>query len=362
MDILETRLASQGYEIVTAADGEAALRGGARAPARPDPARRHDAEAGRDRGLPAAQGRSAPALHADHPGHRQGRPRRTSWPGLEAGADEYLTKPVDQAALVARVKSMLRIKALHDVRCRPRSAEAAAPSWNRTLEQRVAEQVARARAGRPAAALPVAADRRADRRWRATSDPAGEPPPRGRGRVLRPARLHRLRRDGRAGGGDGRPARVPRRAGRADPPLRGHAGALRRRRADGLLQRPGALPRPGRSARCGWPWRCATRCDGLAGRLARARLSSWASASASPRATRRSGRIGFEGRFDYAAIGSVSNLGARLCAEARPARSWSAGRSVTRLRISPWRSLCRRSFSRALPILFPSPPSRRSRI
>ena len=34
--------------------------------------------------------------------------------GLEAGADEYLTKPVDQAALVARVKSMLRIKALHD--------------------------------------------------------------------------------------------------------------------------------------------------------------------------------------------------------------------------------------------------------
>jgi serine phosphatase RsbU (regulator of sigma subunit) len=34
--------------------------------------------------------------------------------GLEAGADEYLTKPVDQAALVARVKSMLRIKTLHD--------------------------------------------------------------------------------------------------------------------------------------------------------------------------------------------------------------------------------------------------------
>jgi adenylate cyclase len=28
------------------------------------------------------------------------------------------------------------------------------------------------------------------------------------------------------------------------------------------------------------------------------------------------GRIGFEGRYDYAAIGSVANLGARLCAQA----------------------------------------------
>lgn len=35
--------------------------------------------------------------------------------GLEAGGDEYLTKPVDHTSLVARVKSMLRIKNLHDV-------------------------------------------------------------------------------------------------------------------------------------------------------------------------------------------------------------------------------------------------------
>ena len=30
------------------------------------------------------------------------------------------------------------------------------------------------------------------------------------------------------------------------------------------------------------------------------------------------GRIGYAGRFDYASIGSVSNLAARLCAEAAP--------------------------------------------
>jgi adenylate cyclase len=58
--------------------------------------------------------------------------------GLDAGADEYLTKPVDQAALVARVRSVLRIKALHD-QVQAQAAELAA--WNRTLEQRVADQV-----------------------------------------------------------------------------------------------------------------------------------------------------------------------------------------------------------------------------
>jgi adenylate cyclase len=58
--------------------------------------------------------------------------------GLNAGADEYLTKPVDHAALVARVRSMLRIKELHD-RVEAQAAELAA--WNGMLEQRVAEQV-----------------------------------------------------------------------------------------------------------------------------------------------------------------------------------------------------------------------------
>ena len=51
--------------------------------------------------------------------------------GLDAGADEYLTKPVDQTSLVARVKSVLRIKELHDQ----------VNEWNKSLEQRVSDQV-----------------------------------------------------------------------------------------------------------------------------------------------------------------------------------------------------------------------------
>ncbi|HMF21939.1 MAG TPA: response regulator [Pseudolabrys sp.] len=58
--------------------------------------------------------------------------------GLEAGADEYLTKPIDQLALVARVKSVLRIKDLHD-RVTAQATDLAA--WNKTLEQRVADQL-----------------------------------------------------------------------------------------------------------------------------------------------------------------------------------------------------------------------------
>ncbi len=57
---------------------------------------------------------------------------------LDAGADEYLTKPVDQTALVARVKSMLRIKQLHDTSC---EQSAQLLEWNQRLEQRVTEQI-----------------------------------------------------------------------------------------------------------------------------------------------------------------------------------------------------------------------------
>lgn len=59
--------------------------------------------------------------------------------GLEAGADEYLTKPTDQAALIARVHSMLRLKTLQD-QVRAQAADLA--QWNRDLERRVDDQAA----------------------------------------------------------------------------------------------------------------------------------------------------------------------------------------------------------------------------
>jgi len=135
--ILQARLAANGYDIVTATDGEEAL--AAVRDTQPDLILL-------DVMMPKLDGfEVCRRLRAD-----------ASLPfipiimvtaktdpkdvvaGLEAGGDEYLTKPVDQAALVARVKSMLRIKNLHDT-VQGLAEERA--EWNRTLERRVEEQV-----------------------------------------------------------------------------------------------------------------------------------------------------------------------------------------------------------------------------
>ena len=58
--------------------------------------------------------------------------------GIRAGADDFVTKPLDQQELLLRVRSLVRIKHYHDT-IRAQASELA--DLNRTLEERVSQQV-----------------------------------------------------------------------------------------------------------------------------------------------------------------------------------------------------------------------------
>jgi adenylate cyclase len=105
-DILRSRLGPQGYELLEAADGEEAL----------SAARQHhpdlillDVMMPKMDGIEACRQIKADASLPFMPVVlvTAKSDSKDVVAGLEAGADEYLTTPLDQSALVARIKSML---------------------------------------------------------------------------------------------------------------------------------------------------------------------------------------------------------------------------------------------------------------
>jgi class 3 adenylate cyclase len=223
--------------------------------------------------------------------------------GLEAGADEYLTKPIDQTALVARVKSVLRLKALHDK----------ITELNKSLEQRVAEQLGEIeRMGKLRRFLPpqvadlivalgsekdleshrreitaLFCDLRGFTGFSESSDPEDV--------------MMLLRQYHEAIGGI----------------IHKHGGTLERYAGDGVMvifNDPVPVENPALAAvKMALEMRAAL--DALMVKWRRLGHDiGFGIGIAHGHATL--GTIGFEGRFDYAAIGTVSNVASRLCDEA----------------------------------------------
>lgn len=144
VDIIRTRLESQSFRVLTAGDGEEALAA----------VRAHlpdlvllDVMMPKKDGLQVCRELRAdaslpfiPIILVTAKGDT-----KDVVAGLESGGDEYLTKPVDTAALLARVRSILRIKRLHDqVQAQSTTLQRQAAElteWNHALERRVASQV-----------------------------------------------------------------------------------------------------------------------------------------------------------------------------------------------------------------------------
>lgn len=233
--------------------------------------------------------------------------------GLDAGGDDYLTKPVDHGALVARVRAMLRIKALHDQLA----------ALNADLESRVAEQVdelervnrlRRFMAPQLAQAIVSAGDEKILENHR-------------REIVAMFCDLRGFTSFSETAEPEDIMAVLAEYHGAIGPLIRKHEGTLDRFTGDGMLvffNDPLPCPdAPERAAKLAIEMRDAVR-SLQAGWTRRGHRLGFGIGMAQGYATL--GRIGFEDRFDYTAIGAVINLAARLCSEAADGQILVSGR------------------------------------
>ncbi|MBI1848342.1 MAG: response regulator [Candidatus Rokubacteria bacterium] len=231
--------------------------------------------------------------------------------GIELGAEDYLTKPFDPVLLKARVGACLEKKRLRDQEVRHQRELA---DWNRTLERRVEDQVAQverlARLTRffsPALAEAI------------VSGGADDPLKTHRREVTvvfldlrgftafaetaEPEEVMGVLREYHAG------------MGRL---VLEHEGTLERFTGDGMMiffNDPTPVPNPAeRAVRMAVAMRERVRVLEVGWRK-RGYDLAFGVGIAQGYAT--IGAIGFEGRWDYGAIGTVTNLAARLCGEAR---------------------------------------------